>query len=460
MEQPVMKKRGIYSVIVTMLVVWVTTFACLMYIERLQLGNKLQSRYQRELYDLIGNVQNLESDLSKVRVTSSVQQTSLLFGDIWRQAGSAEDRINSLPISHSAISKTSKFLSQVSDFSYALVKGVNNGKKLSDDDFKSLESLRNNAAYLRNVLIRLEGDIGEGKIMWSEITSQGRRILGKAQTNIIDSKFASVDKVMQGQPTLIYDGPYSENVLNIKPKVLAEKQITPEEAKKRVAQLIGSEKIAEMGSYSAKGDGKIPAYPFYVRLKGRDKSTPINIDVSKNGGHIVYMLDTRGVGQPRIGVKEAIDKGLAFLSSHDYADMIPSFSQKYDNMLVVNYVSTQKSGSSNVVVYPDSVKLKIALDNGEILGLEADKYLVCHSERNIPSARISLDKARAQASPKIVVENARLVIIPLLSSREVFCYEFIGNTGGTKYAVYINAENGGEENILQIIDTPEGELAL
>lgn len=460
MDEPIMRKRGIYGVIVAILVVGVTTLASLLYIDRMQLGNRLQGRYQKELFDLIGNVQNLETDLYKVSVTSSPQQSVLLFGDIWRQAGRAADRVNSLPITHVAISETSKFLSQVSDFSFALLKLQNRGEKLTEEEMNNLEALRNNAGYLGQQLFALQNEMDEGKIGWSEIRYEGAKILGQAQTNLMDSKFTEIDKQMQQHPTLIYDGPFSENVLNITPKVMVEHEITFEDAKQRVIDFIGSDKIGEIGTYSEQGDGRVPVYAFYVIVKGRDKNSPVDIDISKNGGHVVYMLDTRDVGQPTIDVKKAIDIGLKFLNDKGFKDMIPTFSQRSDNILVTNYVYTQNNGDANVVIYPDQIKVKVALDNGEITGVEAEKYLVAHSIRNLPKAKLSVGEARAKASTKMQITNTRLSLIPLLSTREVFCYEFVGKKDDTTFVVYINAENGNEENILQIIDTPDGQLAM
>lgn len=460
MDQPIMKKRGIYGVIVALLVIGVTTLACLLYIDRMQFGNSLQARYQKQLYDLIGNVQSLETDLSKVGVTSSAQSSTLLFGDIWRQAGAAADSINSLPITHTAISQTSKFLAQVSNFSYSLVRSSNDGNKLTDDDWNKLESLRNNASYLRAQLMSLESEMQKGKITWSEIRYEGGKILGKAQTNIVDKKFADIQKSVQQPPTLIYDGPFSENVLNITPKVTVEPVVTIEQAKQKVIDAIGRDKIKEIGSYSNKGDGNIPSYPFQVILKNRDKNRPISIDISKNGGHLIYMLDSRVVRQPAIDTKKAIGIGLNYLNKNGYKDMIPSFSQRSDNTLVVNYVMTQSIGSSNAVIYPDQIKVKIALDNGDVIGFESQKYLTAHTMRKLSSPKLSVTQARAKASSKIQVTNSRLVLIPLLSSREVLCYEFIGRKDASTFAVYINANTGKEENILQIIDTPDGQLAI
>lgn len=465
MYREIARKRIIYSVVVTILVVGVTTIACLLYLDRIQLGNSLQGKYQKQLFSLIYNVQTLETDLSKVGVTASTRQSTLLFGDIWRQAGAAADNINSLPISHSSISQTSRFLSQVSDFSFSLLRVQNDGDKLTDAEWKNLEELKKNAAYLRQQLYGLQKEMNDGNIRWVEIKNEGGKLLGQAKASLIDEKFVSIDKQMQNHPTLIYDGPFSENILEIKPKVLSEPQITVEQAKQKVTEIIGKEKIQDIGVYSPKGNGKIPTYAFSVSIKGRDKKDQINIDISKNGGHVVYMIDNRSIGNAGFDTKKAIDKGLDFLKNRGYKDMIPSFCQKSGNAIVVNYVYTQKTEgvdgkAAETVIYPDQIKLKIALDNGDIIGIEAEKFLIAHSIRKLPKPSITVDKARQNASSKIKITNTRLALIPMNSSREVFCYEFVGKKDKDTFIIYINAENGGEENILQIIDTPDGQLAM
>lgn len=460
MNEPIMRKRGIYSVIVSVIVVGVTTFACLLIIDRMQFGNSLQGRYNKELYDLIGNIQNIDSDLSKVEITSSYEQSVLLFSEIWRQAASAADKVNSLPVEHSAISDTSKFLSQLSDFSYALLKIETNDEKLSDEEMKNLNVLKDNALKLTDSLYSLQKEIEEGKMKWTDITYKGGKIFENAQTNLINQKFSEMNKQVEKYPVLIYDGPFSENVLNIEPRILKQNEITQDEAKEKITKLFGSDKINSIESYSEKEEGQIPSYPFKVKLNNSDKKSEIYMDISKNGGYIIYMLNTRAVSQPKLDIEDAIDKGLKYLNSLGYKDMIPSFSQRNDNILTINYVFVKRSEKTNIVVYPDQVNVKIALDDGEIIGLESKKYLVAHTERNIASPKISLDEAKSKISQNINIKAVRLAVIPLLSMKEIFCYEFIGVKDDKKFIIYINAENGNEENILQIIDTEGGELAM
>lgn len=449
------KKRAVLAVIVSLIVVGSSTFGTLMYLDRRDYRNYLQNQYQKNLYDVISNVENLQVALSKATVTASPRQSLILFGEIWKESSSAQDKLNSLPITHVAISQTSKFLSQVADFSLALVRANNRGKELTQEEWKNVEKLKDFSGYLSMQLKALQQEVSEGKIKWGEIKHKGRKLFAGNIQNTVDVKFEGIASEMQQYPTLIYDGPFSENVLNIKPRILSEKKISLEEAKKIASQIIGKEKVQETSLYSNKTGEKIPCYAIAVKVKGR-KDSDINIDISKNGGKVIYMLDSREVKEAKITMKEAIEKGSKFLEKLGYKDMIPTFSLRYDNVAVINYVYVK----NKVVVYPDQIKLKVALDNGDIVGIESQHFLIAHYDRVTQSPKITLSDAKKSVSNRLNIRNIRLCIIPMESLREVFCYEFYGDYNGEKYIIYINALDGEEERILKILETPNGELTM
>lgn len=449
------KKRSVLAIIVSIIVVGTTTFGTLTYLSARDYRVYLQNQYERTLYNLISDVEQIQVSLSKVPVSSSQKQTLLMFGDVWRQANAAQERLNSLPISHIAISQTSKYLTQVGDFCYALLKAANKGENLSDNEWKSLEKLQGYSQSLSNQLRQLSEDVSRGNIDWSVIKNQGKQMFEANFQNPVSTKFEQISESMQQYPTLIYDGPFAENVLNIKPKVLSLPEVSKEQAKDAAASIVGKDRVESISLYSDKAGETVPSYGFTLKLKNR-KDSDINIDISKNGGKVVYMLDTRTVMEPKISMKEAISRGAKYLDSMGYKDMIPTFSLMYDSTAVINYVYVK----DKVVIYPDQIKLKVALDNGEIVGIESMHYLIAHTGRNIQKPKISVDEARKNVSQKLNLKNQRLSIIPMESQREVFCYEFYGEYNKEKYVVYINALNGFEERILKILDTPNGELTM
>jgi len=111
-------------------------------------------------------------------------------------------------------------------------------------------------------------------------------------------------------------------------------------------------------------------------------------------------------------------------------------------------------------MYADLVKVKVALDNGEILGIETTGYLNSHYERNIPNIKISKEKAKEDLNKDLQIESERLAFIPTEFQTEILCWEFKGKVDDTEFLVYINAETGREEDILVIKDTPNGTLTM
>ena len=179
-----------------------------------------------------------------------------------------------------------------------------------------------------------------------------------------------------------------------------------------------------------------------------------SIAVSQKGGHIVYMNYYREVKEEKINPDQALEIGKKFLEEKGYPNMKETYYMMQSGNIVINYAYMQ----DDVTVYSDLIKLKIALDNGEILGMELAGYLNCHEERNIDKDIISKEKAKENLNKEIEIISEGLAIIPTEFLTEILCWEFKGKVDDNEFIVYINAKNGEEEDILMIINTPNGTL--
>ncbi len=90
--------------------------------------------------------------------------------------------------------------------------------------------------------------------------------------------------------------------------------------------------------------------------------------------------------------------------------------------------------------------------------MESAGYLNCHQEREISENIISKEEAREGLNKRIEINSENLAIIPTEYNTEKLCWEFKGKVGDNEFLVYINAENGKEEDILMIVNTPNGTL--
>ena len=129
---------------------------------------------------------------------------------------------------------------------------------------------------------------------------------------------------------------------------------------------------------------------------------------------------------------------------------------KQEGIVTVNYAYEQ----DGVLMYPDLIKVKIALDNGEVLGIETTGYLNNHTTRNIQNIKISKEEAKKTLNKQLNIQSEGLAYIPTEWQTEILCYEFKGKIDDAEFLVYINAENGREEDILVITNTPNGILTM
>lgn len=453
------KKRIIYTIAVALIVVFSTTFAILMTLERIDYRNYLMGEYSKSMYQLINSVENIGSNLAKVPVLGSKDQDIVAMEEIFRYSSIANDKLHSLPIDEQQLSGTSKFITQVGDFCYTLANKTTQGGELSDEDIAKIEMLKNQAYTLENQLKNVQNNINNGDVKWGEIRKKASGVLLASNENSISNNFQSIEKQIVQYPALIYDGPFSDNNLEINPKINSAKEITANEAEGVVKKAIGNDKIASIERKGDVNSQKIPCYSFHVNIKGRSKDAKVSCEVTKKGGMIYYILDNRNIEKPSIDVNKAQNIGSKYLADMGYTNMTPTYSLVYNNTAIISYIYN----IGNVAVYTDQIKLKVALDNGNIIGMESAKYLTAHdAKRIIPdeSKLISEDKAKERVSKRLNVTSSRLAIIPTESNKEVLCYEFVGSYNKDSFIVYINAQTGYEVRILQIRNTPNGKLTI
>jgi spore germination protein len=136
---------------------------------------------------------------------------------------------------------------------------------------------------------------------------------------------------------------------------------------------------------------------------------------------------------------------------------MPTYGQVQDGTATIAYAARE----NGVVIYPDQIKVKVALDNGEILAVDAKQYLMHHKTRTIPSPHLTPNKAEAAINPDLEVQRVQPAMIPdQAGTGEILTYEFLTRLGQETFLVYINAETGEEEQILQLIQTDGGTFTL
>ena len=269
-----------------------------------------------------------------------------------------------------------------------------------------------------------------------------------------DSIFSNINKNFEEYAGLIYDGAFSEHVNKGQMKGLVGDEIDEETAKKKAIEFIGEEKIDEVVSNGFIENGNIPSFDFSVKMKNSENYT--HISISKKGGQVVIMNADREVLTEVISQEDANRIGKEYLASKGFPNMKETYDLKQSGIVTINYAYVQ----DDVLVYPDLIKVKIALDNGEIVGIETNGYLNSHVQRDTNNIKITKEQAKKTINKQLDIKSEGLAIIPTKWNSEILCWEFKGKVEDSEFLVYINAENGREEDILVIVNTPNGTLTM
>ena len=413
-------------------------------------SNLQNNTYTEAFSNLVNYVNNVENYLAKAMISKSPEHGAETLTQIWRDSNLAIVYLSRIPLEGDELSQTAKFLNQVSDYSFSLSKKSISGEELSDDDFDNLDSLYKYCLDLEQSLNMLSEEIYNGNITWKEVSTDLSTRFAQSVDSI--TVFSSIDDNLNEYEGLIYDGAYSDHI-NKKEKLgLTGNDINEEEAKEKVKEFFNETELSkiELNAYLEKAD--IPSYDFSIEQNGKKYS----VMISKKGGHIVETSLDREVNDEKISQEEANEIGKSYLSSKGFPSMKETYFIKQGNIVTINYAYND----NGIIVYPDLIKVRVALDNGEVMGIETKGYLNSHTERAYVRPKISIDEARERLNPKLEILAENMAIIPTEWKTEINCYEFKGKVEDKEFLVYINVETGKEEDILVILDTPGGTLTV
>lgn len=447
-----LKKGHMLSIIVILFVI-IAILGIILYKKQREYRQASENSYNMAFYELVDYVQNVETYLAKALISTSPEHGAETLTNLWREANLAQTYLSMLPVESQELENTEKFLNQVSDYSYSLSRKNIYNESLTEEDLANLEELHTYSTELENTLNQLSEDLNSGRFEWGELTEKGTVAFAQEVDNISKESFSNLEENFHEYSGLIYDGAYSEHMTSTEKKGLTGEDIDEETAKTVAQDFIGTDKIKEISSLGLSENATIPAYTFSIT--GNDDEN-INISISQKGGHVIYMNTNRNVNTEILSQEEATQKGKEFLESKGFTDMEETYYVTQEGVTTINYAYKQ----DDVIVYSDLIKVKVALDTGDILGIETTGYLNNHTERDISNIQITSEEAKENLNSKLELTSEGLAIIPTEWQTEILCYEFKGIVDDKQFLVYINAETGVEEDILIVTDTGNGVLAM
>ena len=408
----------------------------------------LANSYDRAFFELTDYVSDIDALLSKAQLAASPAQMASISNEIFMQAAEAKSRFGDLPYQDVNLENTAKFLAQVGDYTYVLSQNMINGEEISQEEYDNLSALNSYAAELSQRLSAIQSDIYSGEI---RLSSSGEANTVYASDSIL-TDLENVEKSFDGYPSLIYDGPFSEHIESIESYMLKNApEITQDEALMKANDFLGAR--GDGLAYEAETSGT--AVDCYIFSKNDDNGS-MTVSVTKRGGYILYFLQNREIGTPNHDINSATELAAQFLSSNGFSDFTDSYYEVQNNIATINFAYVQ----DGVKCYSDLIKIRVALDNGDIIGAECKGYIMNHRERDLSKVSLTEEEARNHVSTHLDVTAVSKAVIPKDSLQEVLCYEFKGTYMDKNFIVYVNADNGREEEIMLLIESETGVLTI
>lgn len=409
---------------------------------------EVQDSYNRAMYDFVSDINNIENEMTKLKITSNDTYTMTTLASVFAKSNSAKANLDILPFSAGSISNVSKFLNQLSDFSYSLMRNILNGNEISEYK-ENIDSLYIKISELSDVVENIYTDLTASNIKWDELEKVGDEKIKESTAQEELSSVNYIGKTFTEYEGIIYDGAFSNHILTAKPEFLNGNILSSDEAKNLVKEELNIESI----EFKSEQDGRLPLYVFETKLSGFD--TLKTFYVTKEDGKVYQMISDRKSTIENISIDEAEKKATEYINNLGIDNIVPTYYLKLENMVTISFAATQ----DDVIIYSDLIKVKVALDNGEIMTYEANGYIYNHKERNINASK-TIDEAREVLYKDLTIENERLCIIPTDSKDEVLVYEFEGIIDENRFLVYVNANTLVEEKIYILLETEGGTLAM
>ena len=414
-----------------------------------------ENNYNRAFYELVDYMQNVKTYLAKALITTDDKHGAETLTHVWREADLAQTYLGMLPLESQELENTEKFLHQVSEYSYTLSRKNINNVDLGEEDLNNLNNLYSYSVELSNVLNQLSEDITSRRVTWDDLKKDGNALFAKQVSNVSQDSFGALEENFHEYAGLIYDGAFSEHLTSKEKKGLTGVEIDEQAAREKVEQFIGKDRIKEINAYEVSENTDIEAFAFSIKT---NENQNIYISISKIGGWIIYMNSDRNVETEIISAEEAKTKAKEYLDLKGFTNMKSTYYINEGGVSTINFAYEQNYNDQNVIIYPDLIKIKVALDNGEIIGIETTGYLNNHYLRTLVKSQITMEEAKSKLNKDAEITNQRIAIIPTEWNTEILCYEFQGKIDEIQFLSYINVQTGEEEDTLIITDTENGTL--
>lgn len=404
---------------------------------------KAENQYQRAFHDLSYRMEQLHEELGNtLAVKSNKNLHRKGFINIWRLTSQAQSEVNQLPLTLMPFHETESLLANIANFTYKTVLRDWDKQPLTDGEMKTLKTLYEKSKEITADLRKVQDAVLTSNLHWMDVEI----LLASGKENF-DNDIINGFQLMNQKAADLGDLDWGPAVSAVNQRWVVRsvegEPIDAEQAKREAAKLLGIRDTNQMRVVENGADTDFASYTVIVPQKD---GSDIQLEYTKKGGKFIYFLSNADVKAKRLNVSQAVEAAEQFLAKHEYGPMKAVSYDEYNNVASITFARVV----NGVTIYPEKVAVRVALDDGRVIGLSAKDLLYSGVTKEVKEPALTLEEVRKQLNPEFKEQDAGLAVIRNDLEEKVLCYEFVGRVNGSTYRIYFNADTGFEEKVERI----------
>ncbi len=389
------------------------------------------------LYEMVSVTEDMDNNLSKLRVSSGVREQQRLLTDIIVDSMLMESALERIPVDAATSTDISSFVNRTGSYARMLLSKISAGEKLTQTE-------KNTIAYLSDVNSKIYNELNT--LVTTMSGKQFREFL-KGGEGAVSDQFHQIGQDTKTESEEIVDAPFSGEGNVGENKLAAMEEISESRAEELVKEYFSGYHVRETKYTGETVSNEMSGYNFVLT---DENDVEIYAQITKNGGKLAFFDTYEVCTQKNFDLDTCDELARDFLAGLGITDVEAVWLSDAGMVADITYVSN----GNGFRAYPDMIRVRVCESKGRVVGMEARGYLLNATDRNL-SAGISEEQARAKLSGNLECENGTLALIPV-NGEEVLAYEFFCTSGDTEYFVYIDANTGEEVQMLRVRQSANG----
>ncbi len=396
-----------------------------------------ESGARSTLYELVSVSEDMDNNLSKLRISSGVDEQRRLLTDILVDTALIESALERLPVDAATSTDISGFVNDANQFATGMLSRLAQGKTLTSGEKEKIASLYSVNAKLCGELNELAMHMTSNDVM-DFITGNG---------GAMSEGFGSIGSGIRENIEEIVDAPFSKEGNIGENKLLGLPEITEAEAEERAREYFSAYHVADVRFTGETTAEDMVCYNFVLT---DENGMEIFAEITKNGGKLAFFDSYEDCSEKNFNLETCDGIAKEFLRELGIENVEAVWLSDAGMVANITYVTSERK----VRIYPEIIRVRVCESKGRVVGIDARGYLL-NDETHSAKAALSEAEARELLSDELNVSSGRLAVIPV-DGRKMLCYEFACNMGEEQFIVYLDANTGAEVQIFRVRNSSTG----